>query len=217
VSCRTQAYHGVFLPAGGGIVRIHTSGGTRGGNCFEDLGYKISIGETKLGTAGYDATRPLEVLGPGEFRCELSFSASAFFFPGLISRTILRVLGKIPGAHRWLRRGIDFYRQRRKTAVNQSAAPIAHGRAIVRCERRVDFGSAGAVVIDVIRTSDREVDLRKLSPIGSRNGSQQELQESWNEARRAIEATRLPLKAIRVVKRAHDLMLPAQITIQVLE
>ncbi len=218
VSWRSETFHAVFLPAGGGTVRVHANDGASNTACFEDLGYEISFGGSTLGTSGYDATRSTEPRSPTECRCEMSFSEATFFFPGLVSRTALRVLGAIPGAHTWLRKGIDFYRQRRRTAVNQSAAPIARGSALLRCERSVRFDSTGIVVTDVIRASDHRIDLRTLRPIGLRDGRRQELQQAWSKAIRAsAEKTKPSLTAIRVVKRMQRLTLPLEVTIDALQ
>ena len=101
----------------------------------------------------------------------------------------------------WLRKGIDFYRQSKKTAVNQSAAPIATAREVVKCRRRVRFANDGVVITDDLTGSGlTNLPIGGLAPIGSSNGREQELRKSWKAAVDAIGATQSLSRGVRIIK-----------------
>ena len=113
---------------------------------------------------------------------------------------------------------IDFYRQRKKTSVNQSAAPIATAREVVKCRRRVRFANDGVVITDDLTGSGlTNLPIGGLAPIGSSNGKEQEVRKSWDAAVDAIGETQSLSRGFRIIKRIGRLEQPPEITIETLE
>ena len=121
---------------------------------FEDRGYFFDLGGVKYGIAGYDELRPIKQITDSTYEVELGFAPTKFFYPGVFSRLVLRIGGAIPGASTWLRRGIDWYRKTRKTAINQSAGPVASGNSKVILKRAVGYTDQEIIVTDVISTNE---------------------------------------------------------------
>jgi hypothetical protein len=138
-------WHVYFNPAGGGGIRVFA--GER--LVYEDLGYRIEIGSEQFGTASYDPQRVIEQL-PNGYSVRCHFAKAKFFFPGFLSRLVLRVACSTAFGARAIRSAIDHVRLRKRTASNQSAAPVA-GRASGHVlERRIEIADRVVRVIDRI-------------------------------------------------------------------
>jgi hypothetical protein len=142
------AYHGrdrhlYFSPAGGGTVRVY-----RGAQLiYEDRGFILETGRERLGTGGYDPERPVRRTQAG-FAVSCRLAATRFFFPGLLSRLILRLGCSTALGAQVLRSLIDYVRLKRRTASNQSAAPIATRKAAYLLERSIEITGSNIRIVD---------------------------------------------------------------------
>lgn len=128
---------GIFLPCSGGGVRLYLRGQDRW-EIFEDFGYEYTDGQKTFSHGGYDNLRPVTTADDGRtLGIEVALGPVNFVFPGLISRLGLRILGVIPGAPYWIRKAIDFYRKKNKTAINQSVAPVSSSQADFVLKREI--------------------------------------------------------------------------------
>jgi hypothetical protein len=137
--------HVYFSPAGGGAVRVFS--GTR--LVYQDLGFRLETGGARLGAAGYDPERRLSQTGNG-FSVVCAFSAATFFFPSFLSRLVLRLGCTTMLGARVLRSAIDYVRLKRRTASNQSAAPVAGKESGYNLERSVEILDSRVSVTDRI-------------------------------------------------------------------
>ncbi len=153
------AYHGpdwhvYFSPAGGGAVRVFH----QDWKVCEDLGLSVDYNgpwhNGQRGSAGYDPDRDVTAVEDG-FRMDSQLGPASFFFPGFIFRLILRLGCVTPLSSKWLRAAIDFYRLKMRTAVNQSAAPMAKGAGDYAFSRTVTVTADGVRIEDVL-TSAKE-------------------------------------------------------------
>jgi hypothetical protein len=198
LSYRSDQLFGAFLPAGGGVMRAFF--GAEDSVVVEDRGYIYWSPTGPLSTVGYDRARALKQTGEAAFSLELPFAPVVFFFPSFISRTVLRVLGTIPGAAVWLRRGIDFYRQKKKTAVNQSSAPVSSEKAVLRLSRTVSFDQEEVVIKDSLRSERGPIQLRNLTPFLCVGGEQWTADRIWSKAGLRPEAPG-EAREYRIIKR----------------
>jgi hypothetical protein len=143
-ACHQGRLHVYFAPAGGGVVRIYDGRAL----LLEDDGLHMDDGTAKWASLGYDPDRPVEPV-VGGFGMASALGPASFFYPSFLSRLVLRVGCIVPQLSYLLRAAIDFYRLRARTAVNQSAAPMAKGKSPYGYRRDV-------VVMDgTVRIRDR--------------------------------------------------------------
>ncbi len=144
------AYHRdnlhVFVSAaGGGTVRAY-----RDQVClFEDHGLALEQDVTTWVNNGYDTSRSM-TLEENELRLEAPLRPATFFFPGFLSRLVLRVGCTFAWSATMLRAMIDWVRIRSGTAINQSAAPMAKGRAQFRCSRAIAITETEVAITDAV-------------------------------------------------------------------
>ena len=175
-----------FAPCGGGGVKIvHMKEGYPWS--ITDLGYRIAMNGECFSSAGYDPSRPVEKAGELSWKLKVSFAPTSFMFPGFISRLGLRVLGAIPGFPKYLRMGIDLYRKINKTALNQSAAPVASNNAVYTLERQVRVEGQNVVIEDQLISREgysiKSNDLQLSGHLGSKHGEYQEQLKSLGTAK----------------------------------
>ncbi|MBF0157072.1 MAG: hypothetical protein HQL57_07815 [Magnetococcales bacterium] len=172
--------HLYFAPCGGGVVRAYV-----GSRClYEDLGFSLISPEGAWGSLGYDPEREVEEL-PGGYGMRGSLGRAAFFFPGFWSRLVLRIGCTVPLFSYWLRAGIDFYRQRRRTAVNQSAAPVAGRGGRWSLRRQVVVDPEGFSVHDVIEDAESRLESRHLlAPVMVEGRRRESLEGDFSGVRR---------------------------------
>jgi hypothetical protein len=139
-------WHLYFSPAGGGTVRVYK--GAR--LIYEDRGFVLETGHERLGTGGYDPERPVRRTQTG-FAVSCRLAATRFFFPGLLSRLILRLGCSTALGAQVLRSVIDYVRLERRTASNQSAAPIAARKAAYLLERSIEITESNIRIVDRVR------------------------------------------------------------------
>lgn len=118
--------------AGSGAVRAYCGSHL----AVEDAGVHVATRDGLLVSGGYDPDRPVRVDNQG-VAIELSLGQPRFVYPGFVARLVLRVGATTAVGSRWLRAAIDRVRVKRRTAGNQSAAPVASGTGAYRLERTV--------------------------------------------------------------------------------
>lgn len=149
--------HVYFSIAGGGAVRIFDGGRL----VCEDMGIRISRAGRNWGSAGYSLNRPIRALGNG-IGFDSALGEASFFFPGFLSRLILRLGSVTALSSRLLRRMIDRYRIKNGTAINQSAAPLAGGDAPYAFTRDVTVDGNVVTIRDLVERRDGLIDSQSL-------------------------------------------------------
>lgn len=147
--CALAAFHQgtlhiYFSVAGGGAVRVFLGREL----VVDDLGVYAISGDDKL-IAGYHSSRPIECDG-NSVTMRTTLGRATFFYPSFLSRTILRIGSTTAWGSALLRWGIDWYRVRNGTAVNQSASPVVKHRANLQYERSVMTDGQSVTIIDHI-------------------------------------------------------------------
>ena len=143
--------------AGGGAVRIYSG---RSLIC-EDIGIHLVTDDGNWGSAGYATNREILRSSSG-VGFKTALGKAAFFYPGLLSRMILRVGCTTAWSSRLLRQAIDRYRTLKGTAINQSAAPIASEGGGYLFERTVDVSSDAIIVRDRLSSKNSPIDSDSL-------------------------------------------------------
>jgi len=137
--------HVYFSIAGGGAVRIFDGHKL----VCEDIGINIIEADKNWGSAGYSLNRPILLTGNGT-GFETAMGEAAFFYPGFLSRLVLRLGSTTPLFSRLLRQLIDRYRIKNGTAINQSAAPLAANNASYIFTRNVSVDAESVSITDRI-------------------------------------------------------------------
>jgi hypothetical protein len=149
--------HVYFSIAGGGAVRVYSDREL----VYEDLGIDVVAPDAVRGSAGYLLARPVERIAGG-IRFMTGMGTADFFYPGFLSRLVLRIGSTTPQLSRLLRRLIDWYRVRKGTAINQSAAPVAHAASTIQLERSITIDGDQVVVHDFLQRKEGQIDSRWL-------------------------------------------------------
>ena len=144
-SYHAGSLHVYFSIAGGGAVRIFNGHKL----VYEDIGINIIEGDKNLGSAGYSLSRPILRTG-NETGFETAMGEVAFFYPGFLSRLLLRIGSTTPLFSRLLRQMIDRYRIKNGTSINQSAAPLAANDASYIFARNVSVDAESVSITDRI-------------------------------------------------------------------
>jgi len=147
-SAAVCAYHGdglgvYFSPAGGGVVRIYQE------SCliYEDIGLELDTSDGRFVSTGYDPERLVTATRSG-FAVSCHLGQTRFFYPSFLARLVLRLGSSTSFGSRFLRALIDHVRLRRRTAANQSAAPMADRGSPYRLERTVEVEGTMVRIID---------------------------------------------------------------------
>jgi len=139
----------IFLSAaGGGCLRVYHNETL----VVIDSGVDLSTadGETWV-SQGYDSSRPILVDADKQgVGMAAPMGKAAFFYPSFLARLILRLGCSIPQVSYLLRALIDAYRLRRRTAINQSAAPLAVADAPFSFTRAVRVDAETIVIRDQV-------------------------------------------------------------------
>ncbi|MBK7960877.1 MAG: hypothetical protein IPK04_06525 [Bdellovibrionales bacterium] len=149
----------LILPCAGGLI----SGFIHKNNKWEPF-FEHGFDYFKNGQLyyhlGYNNEQDFEVEGH-QLKMTVRFSPAKFVFPGLVLRLGLRVVGAIPGAPKYVRKLIDWYRKKNKTAINQSVAPVKNGSGGFCLEKTVSWTDEAIVI--------------KESFVGKRQGYQESI------------------------------------------
>jgi len=149
--------HVFFSPVGGGMVRVFCGREL----ILEDAAPWLDRPDGRWGVAGYDPGRSL-LIEPDGCGLRTQLAKSIFFFPGFLSRLILRIGSINRYTSRILRSLIDSYRMWRHTAINQSAAPMAKTDGLYSLERWVRARNSQVEIVDELRAYSGTIDLNWL-------------------------------------------------------
>ncbi len=141
----SDTIHVYFSPVGGGVVRVF-----RGCALIaEDIGVSLIDGGGGWGSVGYDSTRTLSRTDHG-LEMESSLRPATFFYPSFMARLVLRLGCTFAWSSYLMRKAIDAYRLHAKTAINQSAAPVAKGKNDYGFTRRVEVTGDTVRITDIL-------------------------------------------------------------------
>ncbi|MEO5374270.1 MAG: hypothetical protein H7840_08315 [Alphaproteobacteria bacterium] len=182
-ACHRGETHVYFAPAGGGAVRVYHGAAL----VLEDPGVWLITDQGRWGSGGYDPLRPVLIDGDAVGMTS-SLTAPAFVYPGFLARLVLRLGCRWAWSSRLLRALIDAYRLRRRTAVNQSSAPLAKGDETISLTRTVAVSGSGVRITDTLASQDEP-----------RAGSDVEFQLVHRGRRRPLSATGF-FRKVRFVK-----------------
>jgi len=169
-SYKSKGLHCIFMPAGGGGIRIFYQGNNSVDiYSYEDLGYFYddpSWTKYKMFTGGYKNTRKIEK-DSNTVTAYIRFAPAKFFFPPFIARLILRIGCSIPYLSYWLRWLIDVYRKKKGTAINQSVAPLSEKSLGIILKRRLIMEGSTLKITDEIACENNSfrLNLRHLHPL----------------------------------------------------
>lgn len=154
------AYHSnrlaVFFPyAGGAVTRVYF-GGRR---LLEDRGLSGHHHDTSLTSLTYNAERASLIVS-NSISARFELARAGYFYPGFLQRLVLRLGSTTAWSSRRLREAIDWYRQRKRTAINQSGTSVGKSGGDHTLERRISFDDDRVVVSDTIAT--RGLSIRPL-------------------------------------------------------
>ena len=150
----------VYVPyAGGAVVRIY-AGDTL---VLADRGVECHLEGADLTSLTYDADRTATT-APGSIVTRFNLARAGYFYPGFLLRLILR-LGSVTGwSSRRLREAIDWYRKRKRTAINQSATSVGRSGGDHVLERRVEIEDGRVIVSDFIASAGLRIRPRLDGP-----------------------------------------------------
>lgn len=146
-----------FAPAGGGVLRAFDGVEL----VFEDRGLSLSDASGNWGSVGYDPSRKVTTEAEG-LAMASALRPAAFFYPSFLARLILRLGCVFAWSSYLMRAMIDAYRLRARTAINQSAAPVAKGAETYAFSRTVTPGPSEIVVLDRVASRGPAIDTATL-------------------------------------------------------
>lgn len=150
--------HIYFSPAGGGVIRAFVGEKL----VIEDLVPFLKTAQGSYCIAGYDPRRPT-IRSDNGFQIKCRYGKVRFFFPGFLSRLILRVGCTTAVGARLLRAAIDYVRIVRRSASNQSAAPIANTDSPYCLERNLEIQGSTFTIADSISSEGPPIALLDVS------------------------------------------------------
>jgi hypothetical protein len=134
----------VYVPyAGGPIARVFVGDDL----LLSDSGMDARLDGGALTAMTYDAERKVELSSTG-LSASFDLAPAAYFYPGFLQRLVLRVGSTTSWSSRRLREAIDWYRQRKRTAINQSATSVGRSGSGVTLQRRVEVGEGSVTIVD---------------------------------------------------------------------
>lgn len=154
MACHQGELHVFFAPAGGGVVRVYQ--GCR--LLCEDIGLSLTVAGGSWGSVGYDSERPVSAR-EGGWEMASALRPAAFFFPSFLSRLVLRLGCHFTWSAALMRKMIDAYRLKARTAINQSAAPVAKGEETYPFRRAVTVAGGIVTITDVLESRGAPIPL----------------------------------------------------------
>jgi len=143
VAGHVGTWHVYFSAAGGGTV--HLFSGDR--PVAVDHGLVIRAQNARLTASGYNSARALRQIDDG-FETQIILVPAVFFFPSFTQRLVLRLFSLTPWGARFIRALIDRVRIAKKSAVNQSSAPVAGGNGDCKLSRSVQIRDGMLILRD---------------------------------------------------------------------
>lgn len=136
----------VFTPyAGGAVTRVYVGDEL----VLADLGIDGDRAGVPLTSLVYDADRAATV-DAGTLATRFPLAGAGYFYPGFLQRLVLRLGSTTAWSARWVRAAIDWYRQRKRTAINQAATSVGRPGGHQVLERRVEIDAARVVIRDAL-------------------------------------------------------------------
>ncbi len=139
----------VFVPYAGGAVTRVFFGSTL---LLEDRGLSGHIHGTCLSSLTYNADRAA-VITAGSISARFELARTGYFYPGFLQRLVLRLGSTTAWSSRRLREVIDWYRQRKRTAINQSGTSVGKSGGDYILKRQIDVEDERVIVSDTIARS----------------------------------------------------------------
>lgn len=152
-SWRKGFYSAYFSCVSGGGLKLCSNLSQGSFSTLEDQGYLVRVGGQYFSTQGYDPARTC-VISEERIEQTLKLGKCRFVFPGFFSRLALRILTELPGGPVVLRKIIDLYRRINRTALNQSAAPVANRNSPIEIHREIHFFQDSLRIVDQIDLSE---------------------------------------------------------------
>ncbi len=142
LSARGEAWFALAAAHHGGLLKIYSAGE----ECLLDRGYRVldSGGEETV-SFGLSLAGPAAALPEG-LRVEAAFRALAYFFPGRFARALLAFFSALPGGYLPLKKGVDFFRRRKKSSLQLSG--ISGRPSSRRLVREIILGEEEITVTD---------------------------------------------------------------------
>lgn len=146
----------IFAPVAGGLLRLFG----REGKSFSDEGYAIAEDNNHLVNLCHDPN-----LAAGQqnqrYWVRAPLTPVRPFLPPYWARVALHLMCSTAQTSRWTRKGIDFFRKRKGTALNQSSANITQSDSKTWLERSIEPEDDRLLVLDRLKlprgTSSKQV------------------------------------------------------------
>ena len=116
---------------------------------FQDTAIYMSDDQEKWTSGGYSLDRDLQ-LSNNTLSLKCTLKSQTIFFPGFLSRLLLRIGCKYSWSSKFLRFLIDQIRLRKKSAFNQSAAPIGNKKSVYHWCRELNVSGKKTIISDTI-------------------------------------------------------------------
>jgi hypothetical protein len=143
----------VYVPyAGGAVTRVFN----RDALLLVDRGVDGRTADGDLTATTYDAERRA-TLGDAGLSASFELAPAGYFYPGFLQRLVLRLGSTTSWSSRRLREAIDWYRQRKRTAINQSATSVGKAGSGVTLQRSVEIGEDVVSIIDRVAADGLKV------------------------------------------------------------
>jgi hypothetical protein len=154
---RGSGFDVFFAIAGGGVIRLYKDRKLK----LEDIGIDIADGADSWGCSGYNAARHIS-RNDDKLGFTTGMGRASYFYPGFLSRLILRLGSTTRWGSKFLRHMIDQQRLKKGTAVNQSSAPMAEGREDFTFQREVVINGDVITIEDVVTSPKKLMTLDSL-------------------------------------------------------
>jgi hypothetical protein len=181
------AYHDaqlhVHFPfSGGAVTRVYA--GDR--LLLADLGIEAERDEARFTSLHHSGDRSAQ-LAPDLVAARFDLAQPGYLFPGFLQRLVLRLGSTFAWSSRWMRAGIDWYRQRKRTAINQSATAVGKGGPRFALERQVRITDGKVVITDTIAADGLRLHHRLESANGASTVAGRMPQNSPINVRKTID------------------------------
>ena len=136
----------VYAPyAGGAVTRVYVGDEL----LLADLGIDGDLAGVPLTSLTYSSDRTAAT-DASTLATRFELAGADYFYPSFLQRLVLRLGSTTAWSARRLREAIDGYRQRKHTAINQSASSVGRSGSNHVLERRVEIDAARVVIRDAL-------------------------------------------------------------------
>jgi hypothetical protein len=141
--------------AGGPVTRVFH--GDR--LVLADLGVDGEAHGASVTSMTYDADRKASTTSDG-MTARFELAPAGYFYPSFLQRLVLRLGSTTSWSSRRLREAIDWYRQRKRTAINQSGTSVGKGGHDIGLERNIEIAEGRVTISDWIDSTGLRIRLR---------------------------------------------------------